>query len=134
MRTPACLLVLAASASVASAQYAVNWYTIDGGGGTSSGATYTVSGTIGQPDAGAPMTGATYTVTGGFWVGAAGGSSGCAACAADFDSNGGIDGADLAAFFAAYEAGESCGDVDQNGGIDGADLAYFFSVYEAGGC
>ncbi len=58
----------------------------------------------------------------------------CAACAADFDDNGGIDGADLAAFFSAYEAGEACGDVDNNGGIDGADLAYFFGVYEAGGC
>lgn len=58
----------------------------------------------------------------------------CPPCAADFDGNGGVDGADLAAFFMAYEAGSSCGDVDQNGGVDGADLAYFFTVYEAGGC
>ncbi len=62
------------------------------------------------------------------------GCSECAPCAADFDGNGGIDGADLAAFFTAYEAGTTCGDVDNNGGIDGADLAYFFAVYEAGGC
>lgn len=58
----------------------------------------------------------------------------CPACAADFDNNGGVDGADLAAFFTQYEAGETCADVDQNGGIDGADLAYFFQTYEAGGC
>ena len=62
------------------------------------------------------------------------GGNTCPSCAADYDDNGGIDGADLAAFFGDYEAGETCADVDQNGGIDGADLATFFSVYEAGGC
>lgn len=54
-------------------------------------------------------------------------------CLADFDSNGGIDGADLAAFFAAYESGNTSADVDFNGGVDGADLAAFFAAYE-GGC
>jgi hypothetical protein len=33
--------------------YTINWYKISSGGGTSTGETYTVSGTIGQPDAGA---------------------------------------------------------------------------------
>src|SRR5262245_48273292 len=46
--------------------YSIDWYTIDGGGGTSTGGVYTVSGTIGQPDAGR-MSGGTYTVDGGFW-------------------------------------------------------------------
>ncbi len=58
----------------------------------------------------------------------------CAACAADYDNNGGVDGGDLAAFFSDFEAGEGCADVDNNGGVDGGDLAYFFSVFEAGGC
>ncbi len=53
-------------------------------------------------------------------------------CLADFDANGGIDGADLAAFFAAYESGSWLADVDFNGGVDGADLAGFFAAYEAG--
>ncbi len=47
--------------------YSIDWYSIDGGGGTSTGGVYSVSGTIGQPDAGAPMSGGTYAVTGGFW-------------------------------------------------------------------
>ena len=34
--------------------YSIDWYTIDGGGGTSTGGVYSVSGTIGQPDAGRP--------------------------------------------------------------------------------
>jgi hypothetical protein len=51
----------------ASAQYAINWHTIDGGGGTSTNGQYAVSGTLGQPDAGGPMTNGQYAVTGGFW-------------------------------------------------------------------
>jgi hypothetical protein len=46
--------------------YAIDWYTIDGGGGTSTGGVYSVSGTIGQPDAG-KMTGGNYAINGGFW-------------------------------------------------------------------
>ena len=52
----------------ASAQsYTINWYKIAGGGGTSTGGTYQVSGTIGQPDASGAMNGGNYSVTGGFW-------------------------------------------------------------------
>jgi len=52
----------------ASAQYSINWHTIDGGGGTSTNGQYSVSGTIGQPDAGLTMTNGSYTLTGGFWA------------------------------------------------------------------
>ena len=48
--------------------YAIDWHTIDGGGGTSTGGVYSVSGTIGQPDAGPTMTNGQYAVTGGFWA------------------------------------------------------------------
>jgi len=44
------------------AQFAIDWYTIDGGGGTSTSGVYAVSGTIGQPDAGPAMTGGAYSV------------------------------------------------------------------------
>ena len=47
-------------------QYSIDWSTIDGGGGTSTGGVFSVSGTIGQPDAGA-MSGGNYTLEGGFW-------------------------------------------------------------------
>jgi hypothetical protein len=50
--------------------YAINWYTIAGGGGSSSGTnggtTYSVTGTIGQP-ATATMSGGNYSITSGFW-------------------------------------------------------------------
>jgi hypothetical protein len=49
-------------------QYSIDWHKVAGGGGTSTGGTYTVSGTIGQHDAGRPMTGGNYSLTGGFWA------------------------------------------------------------------
>jgi hypothetical protein len=48
-------------------QYSIDWYKIAGGGGTSTGATYQVTGAIGQPDASGAMSGGSYSVTGGFW-------------------------------------------------------------------
>lgn len=49
-------------------QFSMDWHTIDGGGGTSTGAVYSVTGTIGQPDAGPVMTNGQYSVIGGFWA------------------------------------------------------------------
>jgi hypothetical protein len=46
--------------------YSIDWFTIDGGGGTSSGGPYTLAGTIGQADAG-EMSGGNYALQGGFW-------------------------------------------------------------------
>ena len=49
--------------------YAVNWCTVDGGGGkatVSRNDTWTVRGTAGQPDAGLLQAGS-YVVSGGFW-------------------------------------------------------------------
>jgi hypothetical protein len=69
---PSTILSLCVGAAMftfaALAQYAIPWHTIDGGGGTSTGGVYSVSGTIGQPDAGATMTNGQYSVTGGFWA------------------------------------------------------------------
>src|SRR5262245_21181354 len=47
--------------------YDLSWNTIDGGGGMSTGGTFEVSGTIGQPDAGSVLSGGSFAVSGGFW-------------------------------------------------------------------
>ena len=61
------LLLLSLAATSARAQgYSIDWFSIDGGGGTSTGGVFSVSGTIGQPDAGR-MSGGNYTLDGGFW-------------------------------------------------------------------
>ncbi len=67
------LLAVTAAGGVwrASAQtgggYDLSWNTFDGGGATSSGGSYVLAGTIGQPDAGPALTGGGYTLAGGFW-------------------------------------------------------------------
>jgi len=47
--------------------YTIDWFKIAGGGGTSAGGSYSVSGTIGQAEAGATLNGGQYSLTGGFW-------------------------------------------------------------------
>ncbi|MBL9000087.1 MAG: immunoglobulin domain-containing protein [Phycisphaerae bacterium] len=55
-------------------------------------------------------------------------------CPADFNGDGGIDGGDVGAFFASWEAGDTSADVNFDGGIDGGDVETFFIAWEAGGC
>ena len=49
--------------------YDLSWWTVDGGGSTLGGeGGYALSGSIGQPDAGA-LVGSDYALSGGFWTG-----------------------------------------------------------------
>jgi hypothetical protein len=57
--------------ALAAGSYDLSWWTVDGGGGTSSGSGYTLNGTLGQPDAGTLASGGGYTLAGGFWHGGA---------------------------------------------------------------
>lgn len=61
-----CFLALSAFAPSGGPVYEITWYTIDTGGGSSFGANYEVTGTIGQSDP-ATQTGVGYEMTGGFW-------------------------------------------------------------------
>ena len=47
--------------------YSIDWFTVAGGGARSTGGVYSVTGTMGQSDAGA-MSGGAYALTGGFWA------------------------------------------------------------------
>ena len=62
-----CFLLSVFSFRASAQSYTIDWYKIAGGGGTSTGATYQVTGTIGQPDASGAMAGGNYSLTGGFW-------------------------------------------------------------------
>ncbi len=66
------LLLLSASVALARSNggYDISWWTVDSGGYTfSTSGSYSLGGTIGQPDAGA-LSGGSYTLVGGFWGGA----------------------------------------------------------------
>jgi hypothetical protein len=54
----------------------IAWWTVDSGGGTSSGGAFSLSGTTGQPDAGThTSTDGVLRLESGFWISSAAGSS-----------------------------------------------------------
>jgi hypothetical protein len=61
------VLGMFAAAAAHAQNFSIDWFTVDGGGGNSTGGVFSVSGTAGQPDAG-PMSGGIYTLQGGFWA------------------------------------------------------------------
>ncbi len=63
-----CLSLVSHTLAQSGGQYELSWSTIDGGGGRSSGGDFTLTGTIGQPDA-AYSSGGNYELLGGFWPG-----------------------------------------------------------------
>lgn len=65
------LLPLVALAQSSSASYQLPRQSIDAGGARAASASYTLNGTLGQPDAEASMSSASFTVRGGFHLAAA---------------------------------------------------------------
>ena len=59
--------ILSAPFTVEPLTFSVNWFKVAGGGGASTGGVYSVTGTVGQQDAGGPMQACNYSVEGGFW-------------------------------------------------------------------
>lgn len=55
-------------------------------------------------------------------------------CVGDFNQDGGIDGADVEAFFASWTVGDPSADVNVDGGVDGADVEVFFVRWAASEC
>ena len=103
----------------------LTWSTVDGGGAmNSAGGTFSLSGTIGQPDAQTPpvMFGGGFELTGGFWP-----VSNVCYCLADMNGDGKKDGADAQKFVNCVLTGGdcSCADVDQANGVTAADVEVF---------
>ena len=60
------LLILFSGATLAQGRFSLTWWTVDGGGGTSTGSQYEVGGIIGQPDTGA-IGSERFIINGGYW-------------------------------------------------------------------
>jgi hypothetical protein len=66
------LIALPTLSHAQSSSYDLTWSTVDNGGGTSVGGSYTLNGTIGQAEAGVASRGGGYALVGGFWGGEGG--------------------------------------------------------------
>jgi len=53
-------------------------------------------------------------------------------CEADINDDGGVDGADVEAFFILWSAGDVRSDLNLDGGVDGGDVQHFFTRWENG--
>lgn len=122
-------LVLSVAIESAHAQpYEISWYTIDGGGGTSTGGPFTLSGTIGQHDASTPLSGGTFTLQPGFWPGALL----APACPTDVNGDGVLDLGDIQAFVSLFLAGDIAADFNPDGVLDLGDVQAFAAAFLAG--
>ncbi len=59
-------LLLPVALALAQASFQLDWWTVDAGGGQLQGGAYTLTGTLGQADAG-EWSGGGYQLLGGFW-------------------------------------------------------------------
>jgi hypothetical protein len=114
-KTMVMLTVVLCLTAVGYGDYAIVWSTVDGGGGTSTGGQYVLTGTIGQPDA-AYSASEQYELLGGFWPGGP-------LCVIDFG-----DYANLAAYWLQTGTGLPP-DLYPDGVIDELDLATFVSQW-----
>ena len=114
----------AALAPVGGGDFDLSWHTIDGGGGTSTAGSFELTGTIGQPDAGAVMTGGKFTLIGGFWAGV--GSAPGEPCPWDLDSDGIVGVGDLLTLFANWGT-PGPGDFNNDGIVGVGDLLIMFA-------
>lgn len=114
--------------------FELSWNTIDDGGATfSTGGTYSLGGTIGQPDAGsfaAPLTGGNFELVGGFWPVA---RTSQLPCTGDVNGDGSVSLADLTAQLSHFGmlsgATFADGDLDGDGDVDLSDLTTLLSNF-----
>jgi hypothetical protein len=121
----------ASGQTMASVGFDLSWHTIDSGGGTSAGpGGFSLSGTLGQPDAGF-MSNEQFELAGGFWAGGAGEAS----CPnpADINCDGVVDGSDLLILLSAWGEcpnPDNCpADLNNDGVVDGSDLLILLSSW-----
>jgi hypothetical protein len=111
------------TAASAFAQPTLRSFTIDCGGGVSTGGTLRLTSSIGQPDAGS-ASGAVQSLRGGFLT--------PQTCPADFNASGTLEVADIFAFLNAWFAGSAAADFDGLNSLQVADIFAFLNAWFAG--
>ena len=125
-------LAILCTAPLAHAQLAIDWYSIDGGGGNGSGGGFSLAATIGQADAGR-ITGGTFTLDGGFWAAALG-----ATCYPNCDNSTIqpiLNVGDFSCFLANFAAGNQYANCDASVAapvLNVNDFTCFLAKYAAG--
>lgn len=123
------------TAAAGAGGFALDWHTVDGGGGTMSGGAFSLSGTAGQPDAGV-MSGGSFTLQGGFWPGVAAGGGGLLG---DLNCDGALTVSDIGPFVLALtnpaqyaidypDCDVNNADINMDGAITVSDIGPFVTL------
>ncbi len=126
------IAALASAPCSAHAQFSIVAFALDGGGGASAAGTFSVTGTVGQLDAG-QMSGGTFAVLGGFWNATA-----VAPCYANCDGNISaplLSAADFVCFLGKFRSGDAYANCDGNTTpptLSAADFVCFVGAFRAG--
>jgi len=116
-------------AGPAGGPFEISWSTIDGGGTSSTtGGSFDLAGTIGQPDAGVTMSGGNFSLTGGFWAGV----NNAPSCAPDLTGDGALNFFDISAFLSAFGVLDPVADFNNDGAFNFFDISAFLVAFSAG--
>ena len=124
------ILGLALAPAAYAQDFDLSWHTIDGGGEMfTSGGDFELSGTIGQPDAGA-MIGGEFELVSGFWAIALGDSPPCDPC--DMNCDGDVNAFDIEPFLDLLFSHElpcnvCAGDLNGDGAVNAFDIEPFLN-------
>jgi hypothetical protein len=130
IRASLALASLALASSV-HAQFTIDWYTIDNGGGRTTAGAFEVTGSIGLPDASDVFLGGLFELRGGFWPSAA-------ACYANCDNSSStpiLTANDFQCFLNKFAAGDPAANCDNSTNapvLNVNDFQCFLNTFAAG--
>ena len=123
----ACVVLALSAGTAAGDGFEIENFTLQGGR-ASSGTTFSLVGTIGQPEAGDRIASASFDFDGGFWPCATAPPS----CTGDVDGDFEVGFTDLVAVLSAWgPCGTCAADVDDSGAVDFTDLVLVLSGWGA---
>lgn len=126
----ATMIILFLAGTVAAQQFAIPSYSIDGGGGVSSGGNFEMRGIIGQHDAGPELSGGNFTLAGGFLAG----DNADEILLGDVNLDGAVNLLDVDPFIDRLSTGtfQAEADINQDGQVNLLDVGPFIELLAGG--
>jgi len=120
-------IAFATSPAPAGSEFDLSWHRISGGGGMSAGGGFTLTGTIGQAEAGSHEGGG-FALSGGFWAGAQ--FEDGVDCPADLNGDGIVNSSDLLELLNSWGSCPGCAaDLNNDGVVNSSDLLELLNAW-----
>lgn len=120
--------LIAVTCSAGAQPFEITRFVVAGGGGTLSGGSYELTGTIGQAEAGQTLQSGSFELRGGFWPSA----SSAARLCADQNGDGLVSPADFNTWILNFNGMDPVADTNQDGLVTPADFNAWIVAYNQG--